>query len=150
MPGCGDTGVKNRVIPTMTRAEKIRFWKRVNKNGPVPEHRPDLGPCWLWMRKRGEPCDGYGSFKFRGQRFQAHRIAVRLVRGRIRLLWEPDHLCLRKGCVNPAHIEEVPHGVNVRRGILARDGGEKTVAPALALNFNESFGASNRFKGQGL
>ncbi len=142
--------MKNRVIPTMTRAEKIRFWKRVNKNGPVPAHRPDLGPCWLWMLKRGEPCDGYGSFKFRGQRFMAHRIAVRLVRGRIRLLWDPDHLCLLKCCVNPDHIEEVPHGVNVRRGVLARDGGEKSSAPAVALGFSDSFAVGMRLKGRGL
>jgi hypothetical protein len=25
-----------------------RFWKKVDKNGPVPAHRPELGPCWLW------------------------------------------------------------------------------------------------------
>jgi len=25
-----------------------RFWKKVNKHGPVPPHRPELGPCWLW------------------------------------------------------------------------------------------------------
>src|SRR5690348_8449196 len=25
-----------------------RFWAKVDKNGPVPEYRPDLGPCWLW------------------------------------------------------------------------------------------------------
>jgi hypothetical protein len=24
-----------------------RFWKEVNKNGPVPPLRPELGPCWL-------------------------------------------------------------------------------------------------------
>ena len=24
-----------------------RFWAKVNKDGPVPEHRPDLGPCWI-------------------------------------------------------------------------------------------------------
>src|SRR5438477_8325240 len=23
------------------------FWKRVDKNGPVPAHRPELGPCWI-------------------------------------------------------------------------------------------------------
>ena len=28
--------------------EQARFWSRVNKDGPVPEKQPDLGPCWLW------------------------------------------------------------------------------------------------------
>ena|ERR1700694_1946906 len=26
----------------------LRFWLKVNQNGPVPEHRPELGPCWVW------------------------------------------------------------------------------------------------------
>ena len=25
-----------------------RFWRKVDKNGPIPEHRPELGPCWVW------------------------------------------------------------------------------------------------------
>jgi hypothetical protein len=25
-----------------------RFWEKVDKNGPVPAHRPELGPCWVW------------------------------------------------------------------------------------------------------
>lgn len=25
-----------------------RFWKYVNKNGPVPDHMPHLGNCWVW------------------------------------------------------------------------------------------------------
>ena len=24
------------------------FWSKVDKDGPIPEFRPDLGPCWLW------------------------------------------------------------------------------------------------------
>ena len=27
---------------------KCRFYENVNKDGPVPAHRPDLGPCWVW------------------------------------------------------------------------------------------------------
>ena len=25
-----------------------RFWPKVDKNGPVPEPHPELGPCWVW------------------------------------------------------------------------------------------------------
>jgi hypothetical protein len=34
-----------------------RFWSYVDKNGPVSEHRPDLGPCWIWT---GSKTLGYG------------------------------------------------------------------------------------------
>lgn len=33
-------------IPSRTLEE--RFWEKVNKNGPIPAHAPELGPCWLW------------------------------------------------------------------------------------------------------
>lgn len=25
-----------------------RFWAKVNKEGSVPEHCPEIGPCWTW------------------------------------------------------------------------------------------------------
>lgn len=28
-----------------------RFWSHVNKSGPIPPHRPELGPCWIWTAK---------------------------------------------------------------------------------------------------
>lgn len=28
------------------------LWKHVDKNGPIPPFRPDLGPCWIWLGKR--------------------------------------------------------------------------------------------------
>lgn len=39
-----------------------RFWSKVNKNGPVPAHRPELGPCWLWTG--GTSSAGYGNFTY--------------------------------------------------------------------------------------
>ena len=29
-----------------------RFWSKVNKAGSVPPHRPELGPCWVWVAAR--------------------------------------------------------------------------------------------------
>lgn len=40
--------------PVCYRASKLavpftdRIWPRVNKDGPIPEQRPEYGPCWLW------------------------------------------------------------------------------------------------------
>jgi len=35
-------------IYTTTPPEE-RFWKHVDKNGPIPPLHPELGNCWLWM-----------------------------------------------------------------------------------------------------
>lgn len=38
-----------------------RYWSKVSKEGPVPAHRPELGPCWPWTAACDK--DGYpGSF----------------------------------------------------------------------------------------
>jgi len=35
-----------------------RFWSKVDKNGPIPQHKPELGPCWVWTGAKMER--GYG------------------------------------------------------------------------------------------
>jgi hypothetical protein len=27
-----------------------RFWAKVNKDGPIPEHCSELGKCWVWKQ----------------------------------------------------------------------------------------------------
>jgi len=43
---------------TLTQLRPLRWantplmpylWSRIDKNGPVPEYAPELGPCWLWL-----------------------------------------------------------------------------------------------------
>lgn len=83
-----------------------RFWVKVNKNGPVPDGRPDLGPCWPWAKavdKRGYGRFGVGS-KGRNRAYFAHRVALALA-GDI----PPDdlmvcHHCDNPPCCNPAHL----------------------------------------------
>lgn len=109
----GDPGPPH-LLRDRRQSPEERFWSKVDRNGPVPEHRPDLGPCWLWT---GGTSHGYGAFDRR--QFgtgSAHRIAYMLVVGPIPERTEPDHLCRVKLCVNPAHLEPVPHLDNVRRG----------------------------------
>ena len=95
-------------IPSLDHAW---FWARVNFEGPTPEHRPQLGPCWLWMRSTTK--DGYGHFRRSGQDFYAHRFAFGPVADGLEL----DHLCRNRACCRPDHLEAVTHRINQARGL---------------------------------
>lgn len=105
----------------MARVLGDRFWSKVNFAGPVPEHAPSLGRCWLWLGAISSY--GYGRFWVSApaqgprHRSHAHRVAYELEVGPIPDGLEPDHLCRVRACVNPAHIELVGGGENTRRGI---------------------------------
>lgn len=75
-----------------------RFWTRVNKDGPLPACRPDLGPCWVWIG----PLDraGYGR--------QSGVLAYRYV-------WIRTHGPLPEG--KPEHLEPVTHAENMARSV---------------------------------
>jgi hypothetical protein len=96
----------------MTDAE--RFWSYVNKNGPTPKNRPDLGPCWLW--KLVPDGMGYGRFVANGKTYRAHRYSLLLSGKKLLLGKVSDHLCVTKLCVNDGHVEQVTQKVNVLRG----------------------------------
>jgi hypothetical protein len=93
-----------------------RFWLKVDKNGPIPEYRPDLGPCWLWT---AGTIRGYGRFCVGPERRNvfAHRYAYELLVGPIPAGLDMDHLCRVPACVRPSHLEPVTHQENNRRGV---------------------------------
>lgn len=84
-------------------SDSRRFWSRINKNGPIPQHCPELGPCWVWTGS-GNP-KGYGCAWFQKRLHKAHRVAFVLHHGR----W-PEPCCLHRcdnpACCNPAHLFE--------------------------------------------
>ena len=109
------TGDVRPDIPLRNRGgdPRLRFWPKVNKDGPTPEHRPDLGPCWPWTASVNR--DGYGLFSISGKFIGAHRFAFELAGGTIPEGCEIDHLCRNRTCVRASHLEAVPHLINMRR-----------------------------------
>jgi len=86
-----------------------RFWANVEFD--------TNGGCWLWSG-RNTP-GGYGVLTVcrdgKKTRLYAHRVAL------AQFVCAPgpkevvDHLCRVTRCVNPAHLEAVSHGENLRR-----------------------------------
>jgi hypothetical protein len=76
----------------------------------VPD--PETG-CWLWTRPLTRM--GYGRFYDHGY-VMAHRVMYERVRGPIPVGLTIDHLCRRRNCVNPWHLEPVTLAENVLRG----------------------------------
>lgn len=82
------------------------FWKRVNKDGPTPSHRPELGPCWVWtgsLGPRKSSCH-YGTTMVKRKTVRAHRVSWCLANGDV-----PDGLCVlhhcdNTRCVRPSHL----------------------------------------------
>ncbi len=90
-----------------------RFWAKVDKNGPIPENRPDLGPCWEWT---GANTAGYGVYG-RGPQKLVHRMSYELHIGPIPAGLQIDHLCRNRCCLNPDHLEVVTGAENLRRSL---------------------------------
>ena len=91
-----------------------RFWKRVDKNGPIPLYRPDLGPCWIWKGSVNEI--GYGKLHIDKKLWRPHRFTWIQENGEIPKPFILDHLCRVRNCVNPMHLDLVTNKENILRG----------------------------------
>lgn len=74
---------------------------------------PAADGCWLWVA--GRTGSGYGAVKVNKRQTLAHRTVYQLLVGPIPDGLEIDHLCRVRHCVNPAHLEPVPHRENTLR-----------------------------------
>jgi hypothetical protein len=82
------------------------------------------GECWLY----GGVMDGHGYGQiFVGSRrlgtnrlHKAHRASYELFIGAIPKGLDLDHLCRRRSCINPLHLEPVTRSENLRRGFASR------------------------------
>ena len=101
-----------------------RFWAKVDPNGPIPVHRPDLGPCWEWTAHCSG--DGYGRLTVGTVRdgdrrsVEAYRWAFERLSGPIPVGLELDHACRNRVCVRVDHLEVVTHRENMQRSPLQK------------------------------
>lgn len=116
--------------PHRARGYCHKHWRRFRKTGstadpkkPTAEQRfwakvDAEGDCWEWLGARWH---GYGRFTLGKDsglsaiKVAAHRWAYEYLIGPIPDGLELDHLCMNPPCVNPDHLEPVPHIVNIER-----------------------------------
>jgi hypothetical protein len=93
----------------------VRFQRHIDKNSSAP--------CWLWTSTTGGSKRRYGYFqpgtRSSDPKVMAHRFAYELWVGPIPDGFEVDHVkkrgCHNTLCVNPDHLEAVPHAENMAR-----------------------------------
>jgi len=116
--------VAERVRPSVEE----RFWAKVDKDGPVPAHAPELGNCWEWTA--GAMRRGYGRFALTSRAMVcAHRYSYEREVGPIPVGLELDHLCCNPPCVRPSHLEPVTQAVNRQREAAYRRSRRMDIEP---------------------
>lgn len=86
----------------MTTEEK--FWANIDKSGPAPSHRPELGPCWIWTA--GKSDTGYGEIH-QGKglpKISTHRLSWKIHFGEIPEGKRVLHKCDVRACIRPDHL----------------------------------------------
>lgn len=93
---------KGHYVRWLIPAPEVRFWSHVKKDGPIPSHCPELGPCWIWTG--GTNADGYGRIGRAGTKILAHRFSWELHNGPVPDGFHVLHHCDNPPCPNPAHL----------------------------------------------
>lgn len=150
-PECGrllkDLGGYGRHMMAHAEDEQ-RFWRQV-RWGSIPEHAPELGPCIEYTGATNHK--GYGMFRFRFRKMQAHRWTWERYVGPVEDGLELDHLCRNRLCCNTRHLEPVTHLENARRGVRAsiEAGGKPCDRCEFVAETGGGLAAHRRFKHEG-
>lgn len=85
-----------------------KFWNKIDKSGPIPNHQQQLGRCWKWCGSKVST--GYGHYTFRRHqkgiqnRVLVHRLVWVIFNGSIPSGKWILHHCDNPNCCNPNHL----------------------------------------------
>ena len=142
--GCGE---KTKIITENDRSQGLvkgeprqyinTHQRRLSHLEYIEEDRGWKTPCWIWQRGSSQSRRGgrYGVARRPGEEtpINAHILIWERFRGPVPEGCELDHLCRVTMCVNPDHLEPVPHDENVRRGVVSRGIGKITREDAISI-----------------
>jgi len=142
---CKQMGLNKRVVRDLNW-----FMGKVDKNGPIPEHKPELGNCWLW--KGVKNIYGYGFFQIGRQKdkvkwiekmWMANRYSWFLHFGEIPSGKWVLHKCDNPTCVRPDHLFL---GTNQENQIDSHQKGflQERGTPSACYDFQSASKASER------
>ncbi len=101
--------------------------KRFDAKSPDSDSLSHDGtPCRIWTGYINR--DGYGMFADGKRLMRAHRFSYEQYIGPIPEDFHVDHLCRRRACVAPLHLEAVPCATNIQRGESGKARGEQMLA----------------------